>query len=200
MSIESVMARIEEIEARIRALSPELPALPLPDSRSFLQAAGSISSSRETSVLPFNVSLAQATGQAFLRPASKRFSPEIEALIQKYSSMNGLAPDLVRAVIQVESDGNPRTVSHKGAIGLMQLMPEEVKGYGIRDPFDPEQNIAGGTRQLAEKLKLFNGDISLALAAYNAGTGAVRKYGGIPPYRETQDYVQRVLGLLGRSR
>ncbi|HXG24617.1 MAG TPA: lytic transglycosylase domain-containing protein [Chthonomonadales bacterium] len=200
MSIESMIARIEEIEARIRALSPEPPTLPLPDSRSLLKAAGSISSSGETSALPFNVSLAQATGQAFLRPVGKRFPPEIEALIQKYSDMNGLAPDLVRAVIQVESDGNPRAVSHKGALGLMQLMPEEVKGYGIRDPFDPEQNIAAGTRQLAEKLKLFNGDVALALAAYNAGTGAVRKYGGIPPYRETQNYVQRVLGLLGRSR
>jgi soluble lytic murein transglycosylase-like protein len=140
------------------------------------------------------------TGQAFLRPISKRFVPEIEALIQKYSALRGLDPDLVRAVIQVESDGNPRAISHKGAMGLMQLMPEEVKGYGIHDPFDPEQNIAGGTRQLAEKLKLFNGDIALALAAYNAGTGAVRKYGGIPPYPETQNYVRRVLELLGRSR
>jgi soluble lytic murein transglycosylase-like protein len=200
MSIESVMARIGEIEARIRALSLEPPTLSLPHPFDSGQSAVSMGPSKEAVVMPFNIRLAQMTGQAFLRPISKRFVPEIEALIQKYSALRGLDPDLVRAIIQVESDGNPRAISHKGAMGLMQLMPEEVRGYGIRDPFDPEQNIAGGTRQLAEKLKLFNGDIALALAAYNAGTGAVRKYGGIPPYQETQNYVRRVLELLGRSR
>ena len=83
-------------------------------------------------------------------------------------------------------------------MGLMQLMPDEVKSYGISDPFDAEQSIAGGTRQLADKLKSFNGDLPLALAAYNAGSGAVRKYGGIPPYKETQDYVKKVLSMAGR--
>jgi soluble lytic murein transglycosylase-like protein len=100
-------------------------------------------------------------------------------------------------VIRAESGGNTMSVSRAGAKGLMQIMPDELRAYGIHDPFDPEQNISAGTQQLAEKLKLFNGDLKLALAAYNAGSGAVRKYHGVPPYPETQAYVKRIFGMLG---
>lgn len=207
MSIESVMARVNEIEARLESLWPEVsPAPPLQP----WQTPGAEGRSSGTAisvhpalpaVKPFDVALGQALGQVQVRPVSSRpLSPEIEALITKYSGQYGLAPNVVRAVIIAESDGNPRCVSHKGAMGLMQLMPDEVRAYNITDPFDPEQNIAGGTRQLAEKLRLFNGDLKLALAAYNAGSGAVRKYGGVPPYPETQNYIRKIFDLLSLQR
>ena len=103
-------------------------------------------------------------------------------------------PDLVRAVIQVESAFNPVAVSPKGAMGLMQLMPATAAEYGVRDPFVPEQNIGGGVAYLRRLLDRYDHKIELALAAYNAGPGSVEKYGDVPPYRETQDYVKRVTG------
>ena len=108
-----------------------------------------------------------------------------------------LPSHLVRAVIQQESGGNIRSTSAVGAKGLMQLMPETAAGYGVQDAYDPEQNISAGTRHLAGMLKEFKGDIPQALAAYNAGAGAVRKYGGVPPYSETQQYVQKIMGMMG---
>jgi len=199
MSIESATSRIAELRARIDAMTqqPELaPQLPAP-----IQTPATVDATQSgTPLQPFNVALAQARGQAEIRPADSlgRFPDIIENLVQKYSDRYGLSPSVVKAVIRAESDGNPRSISNKGAMGLMQLMPDEVKAYGIADPFDAEQNIAGGTRQLAKKLKIFNGDLPNALAAYNAGSGAVQKYGGIPPYRETQEYVKRILSMVGR--
>lgn len=108
----------------------------------------------------------------------------------------GLDGALLHAVISVESRYNPRAISSKGAIGLMQLMPVTAKRYGVIDSFDPEQNINGGAKYLSDLLKLFNGDVSLALAAYNAGENAVVRYGNrIPPIPETRDYVPKVLGF-----
>lgn len=108
----------------------------------------------------------------------------------------GLDSALLHAVISVESHYNPRAVSRKGATGLMQLMPMTARRYGVTDAFDPVQNIGGGAKYLRDLLKLFNGDVSLALAAYNAGENLVVKYGyRIPPIRETMDYVPRVLGF-----
>ena len=120
-------------------------------------------------------------------------------LIQKYAAQNGLEPALVRAVIKTESDGNPRCVSRAGAMGLMQLMPDNVKEAGIADPFDPEQNIAAGTKQLAGLLAQYHGNLDLALAGYNAGPGNVRKYGGVPPFTETQNYIKRVRAAMGKD-
>lgn len=115
-----------------------------------------------------------------------------DPIIEQYAAKYGVDPTLVRAVIQVESDFNPLCVSHKGARGLMQLMPATAKRFGVTNVHDPEQNIHGGVRYLAFLLELF-GDMPRALAGYNAGEGAVMKYGGIPPYQETSTYVVRAM-------
>lgn len=115
-----------------------------------------------------------------------------DGIIERYAAKYNVDPVFVRAVIQVESDFNPNCVSNKGARGLMQLMPGTAKRYGVTNVHDPEQNIHGGIRYLAFLLELF-GDKPRALAAYNAGEGAVLKYGGIPPYQETSTYVVRAM-------
>lgn len=116
--------------------------------------------------------------------------------IELVALQHGLSPDLVKAVALVESGLDPKAVSPKGAMGLMQLMPATAEQYGVTDPFDPDQNLRAGTEHLAGLLDEFDGDLNLALAAYNAGAGAVRRYGGIPKYRETQNYVRKVRGKL----
>lgn len=112
-------------------------------------------------------------------------------IIRKEAHKNQLDPNLVKSIIRAESDFKPKAVSPKGAIGLMQLMPGTAELLGVEDPFDPEENIAGGTKFFGDLMKRF-GDTNLALAAYNAGPGAVEKYDGIPPYKETKDYVKKV--------
>ena len=118
---------------------------------------------------------------------------EINNLISKYADKNGLDEDFVKAVINQESGFNPNATSHCGAMGLMQLMPATAQGLGVTNAYDAEQNIEGGTKYLKGLMDRFGNDKSLALAAYNAGPNAVKKYGGIPPYAETQDYVKKVL-------
>lgn len=123
---------------------------------------------------------------------------EINGLIDEYSAKNGLDSDFVRAVVKQESGFNEHATSRCGAAGLMQLMPGTAKGLGVKNPYDAEQNIAGGTKMLAGLLKTYGGRKDLALAAYNAGGGAVKKYGGIPPYGETQRYVKNILSMYNR--
>ena len=123
----------------------------------------------------------------------------LNAIVVRESSERGISPALVRAVIHQESGEDPSAVSEAGAMGLMQLMPGTADAYGVSDPFDPEQNVAGGTALLADLLRQFHGDVRLALAAYNAGSGAVAKYGGVPPYAETQAYVRSVTSLYRSS-
>jgi hypothetical protein len=140
----------------------------------------------------------ETPGQRARRLSSRLQVPrsEISSLIDFHARRQNLNPRLVQAVIQVESGYNPRARSRKGAMGLMQLTPETAKLLGVGDPYDPEQNIDGGTRYLRQQLDSFP-NLSLALAAYNAGPTAVTQHDGIPPYRETRDYVHRVLALLG---
>jgi len=123
-------------------------------------------------------------------PATGDFSSLINQAAQKY----GVNPGLVQAVIKAESNFNPSAVSQAGAQGLMQLMPGTARGLGVTNSLDPAQNIDGGVHFLSNLLKHYDGNVRLAIAAYNAGPGAVDKYGGIPPYQETQTYVNRVLG------
>ena len=116
-----------------------------------------------------------------------------DKMIDSSAARWGVDPTLVRAVIQVESDFDPRCVSNKGARGLMQLIPETARRYGVTNIFDPAQNIDGGVHYLADLLSMFHHDLQHSLAAYNAGEGAVLKYAGIPPYEETSTYVKRAL-------
>jgi soluble lytic murein transglycosylase-like protein len=118
---------------------------------------------------------------------------QFEALVQEHSAKQQLRPDLVRAVIQVESGFNPHARSPKGAMGLMQLMPGTARDLGVRNAYDPGENIRGGTTYLRQLLDRFEGDEQLALAAYNAGPMAVDRYGRrVPPFRETRDYVRKI--------
>jgi soluble lytic murein transglycosylase-like protein len=120
---------------------------------------------------------------------------DLEDLVDAISTDHGLDPKLVHSVVRVESNFNPRAVSHKGAMGLMQLMPDTAKRLSVTDPFDPRENVRGGVRELARLLGVYSGSVALALAAYNAGEGAVARYRGIPPYAETRGYVSRIISL-----
>jgi hypothetical protein len=117
----------------------------------------------------------------------------LREMVTAVAVREGVDPALVEAIVAAESDFNPRAVSPKGARGLMQLMPQTASFYGVSDSFDPKENLTGGIRHLRDLLRYFGGDLSRSLAAYNAGAAAVVTYGGLPPYRETQQYVKKVL-------
>lgn len=120
---------------------------------------------------------------------------EIDAAIDQAASRHNVDPSLVRAVIKVESNFNPNAVSRKGAMGLMQLMPQTARQLNVSNPFDPEQNVDAGVRQLKQLMENYGGDVKLTLAAYNAGPGAVARSAGVPHYAETRQYVKRITQL-----
>lgn len=121
----------------------------------------------------------------------------MDAIFEEAASTYNVSVNLIKAVAKAESGFNPSAVSKSGAIGVMQLMPSTARSLGVTDPYDARQNIMGGTKYLRQNLDRFNGNVSLALAAYNAGPNAVQKYGGIPPYQETQNYVKIVTSYMG---
>ncbi len=228
--ISSITARIGEIQQRISALSglppaanfqqaldtaqnpvamstpttaPTLPVLTGPTalpSGSDVPAPPASLGPLPTGPLPTGPLPTGPLAPLPVMPASVSSAAGIDGLVQKYAAAHGLEPALVKAVIKTESDGNPRCVSRAGAMGLMQLMPANVKEAGISDPFDPEQNISAGTKQLSELLGQYHGDLDLALAGYNAGPGNVHKYGGVPPFAETRQYIQRVRAAMGQEK
>jgi soluble lytic murein transglycosylase-like protein len=132
-------------------------------------------------------------------PQKVALFPQLEEFIAPAASKYEVAPELVAAVIWAESSGDPNARSRRGARGLMQLMPNTAKELGVTTILDPRENVEGGTRYLRQMLDAHEGDVSLALAAYNAGPDAVRRYRGIPPYRETREYVGRVIRVYERA-
>jgi soluble lytic murein transglycosylase-like protein len=132
-----------------------------------------------------------------VRSANSLPPGEVDKLVVKAASAKQVDPKLVHSIIQVESGYNPNAVSNKGAMGLMQLIPGTAKRFGVENPFDPLQNVQGGVSYLKYLLDMFKGDVTLSLAAYNAGENSVLRSGGVPAYRETQDYVRKVNSLYG---
>ncbi len=123
----------------------------------------------------------------------------LESIFETASETYHISLDLLKAVAKAESDFNPNCTSSSGAMGIMQLMPGTAKELGVTNAYDPEQNIMAGAKYLSENLDIFKDNISLAVAAYNAGRGAVKKYAGIPPYSETQSYVKKVLSYMNED-
>lgn len=142
-----------------------------------------------SSVSDYRIFVKERTKRGYYSPSSDKY----DRLIKQAARRHGLAFPLLKAIIRAESGFNPRAVSKKGALGLMQIMPENVRRLNIADPFDPAENIMGGARYFKEMLDRFGGKLSLSLAAYNAGPTAVEQYQRIPPYRETENYVEKVL-------
>jgi soluble lytic murein transglycosylase-like protein len=134
------------------------------------------------------------------RPTGSARQRAYDHLIEHYARAHGISAELVKAVIQAESNFNPRAVSVKGAMGLMQLMPATARELGVTDPFQPAENIRGGVTYLARLLAKYDQNVELALAAYNAGAGNVERYGNVvPPFRETRDYVKKITGRTGAT-
>jgi soluble lytic murein transglycosylase-like protein len=134
-----------------------------------------------------------ARGPRYERPNDAERRTRYDAFIREAALVYQLPETFIRAVMQVESDYQSDAISEDGAMGLMQLMPGTAESMGVYDPFDPRQNVLGGARYLRLLANMFNGDLVLTVAAYNAGQGAVQKYSGVPPFAETRRYVQRVL-------
>ncbi len=135
---------------------------------------------------------------AIYSPGSRMNS--YDDIIREASLHHDMQFELIKALIHAESNFNPNAISRSGAIGLMQIMPNNLNAFGINDPFDPRDNVMGGTKYLKQLMKKYNSDVSLSLAAYNAGPGAVDKYQDIPPFPETEDYVEKVLKFYAHYR
>lgn len=182
--IVRVQGRIEEIERRIRPKKDE----PKPEKQErFVDVLA-----REEAKPPVRDGKA---GGVRIPESSEGWEAHVSRLAMEY----GVDEALVRAVIRMESGGRTDAVSHKGAMGLMQLMPGTAKMLGVDDPFDPVQNLEGGIKYLSQLADKYNGDLTKTLAAYNAGPGRVDAYGGIPPFAETQKYVRSILALYERA-
>ncbi len=178
MSVTEVLARVSAIQTQIAALAPAPPA------STATQAFGTVLDGQLGT---------EGSGRTTFGGTSLGTPSPYDAMIRQAADEAGVPPALVKAVAKAESDFNPQAGSPAGAQGLMQLMPGTGRGLGVTDPFDPMQSLRGGAKYLRAQLDRFGGDYEKAIAAYNAGPGAVQKYGGIPPYAETQAYVPKVM-------
>jgi len=176
-AFQRTLQRVQEIEARVRALRGES-----------AQPAPSQFDSAFVAPVGFPVGGTPPPGMQ-VQPRVRAWEPVVAPIAARYN----LDTELVLRVIEAESGGDPRAVSPKGAMGLMQLMPDTARALGVSDPFDPVQNIEGGVRYLSHLMERF-GDPRLALAAYNAGPSNVQRYGGVPPFPETQRYIKKIIG------
>ncbi len=192
VGIDRVQSRIAEIQERLALLKNEPP-----ESTSFSDrlesALGMPGASDPAGFRPLDPfgPLANVRGVA----PGRGSSGEIRHMIAEAAKAEGVPPALLEALVSVESGFNPNAKSPVGAMGLTQLMPRTAAALGVTNPFDPRENLRGGARYLGQMLREFGGDRRLALAAYNAGPGAVKRYGGVPPYSETQNYVRRLGSL-----
>jgi soluble lytic murein transglycosylase-like protein len=185
VSVEAVIARMNELQAMIGG-APPAPAAPQASFASQLATATTATGTDATAAAAAVPSYA-STGVSEL-PAGVPYGAEITAAAKKY----GIDPALLAGLVKQESGFNPNAGSPAGARGLTQLMPATAAGLGVANVLDPAQSLEGGAKYLRAQLDAFGGDVTRALAAYNAGPGAVKRYGGVPPYAETQNYVRAV--------
>jgi soluble lytic murein transglycosylase-like protein len=183
VSVDAVVSRI----AQLQSLMAPPQAAPTANFAATLASASAPTAAATATTPTAALASTVSTGPSAL-PAGTPYGAEITAAAQR----NGLDPALLAGLIKQESGFNPNAGSPAGAQGLCQLMPGTARGLGVTNLHDPAQSIEGGAKYLAQQLKTFNGDVARALAAYNAGPGAVQRYGGVPPYAETQNYVRAV--------
>jgi soluble lytic murein transglycosylase-like protein len=184
VSVEAVMARINELQMMIGGAAPPAPS---PASTAFASQLATATTAPTATAATATATPMAATGASEL-PADVPYGAEITAAAKKY----GLDPALLAGLVKQESGFNPNAGSPAGARGLTQLMPGTAAGLGVTNVLDPVQSLDGGAKYLRQQLDAFGGDVARALAAYNAGPGAVQRYGGVPPYAETQNYVRVV--------
>ena len=186
--LDITLRRIQSIENRFNELSAFGAQLQGADSDFQKMLDASMSKTSSDNTTPFKDKVFSS-----LNRYDSATSKEIDELIATYSAKNNLDKDFVKALIKQESGFQTDATSHCGAMGLMQLMPSTASSMGVKNAYDAKQNIAGGKKYLKGLMDRYDGNMELALAAYNAGPGAVNKYGGVPPYKETQNYVKNVL-------
>ncbi len=201
MTASAIQARVADIQSMLTALQAgTVQAAP-----AAVPATAAAPVTSATATPSFASQLAAATAATAPAATTLAAAPtgdttQYDALIQSSAARNGVDPALLKGLIRAESNFDPNAGSSAGAQGLTQLMPGTAAGLGVADVHDPAQAIEGGARYLRSQLDAFGGDEAKALAAYNAGPGAVTRYGGVPPYAETQQYVQRVLGYVAGYR
>lgn len=184
--LTSILGRMAELDAALS--SPKPSRLSVSSSQQVYSFDAVLQSARHGSV-------DESESQAAISPNRQRIHGWIDSIAAK----QGVDPDLVEAVVQTESNFRSNAVSSVGAQGLMQLMPQTAQGLGVSNAFDPQENLTGGTKYLKQMLNRYDGDVKTALAAYNAGPGNVDKYNGIPPFKETQNYVNKVLATYQKN-
>jgi soluble lytic murein transglycosylase-like protein len=197
MDFTAELSAVADRISQITGVPVQLPGMPEQGS-----ADGTASFSAALRAQMAEQDLGEGTSDVASAPNAPAMVPpaEIDALVNDNASAQSVDPALVKAIIANESGFNANATSNVGAQGLMQLMPGTAAGLGVSNAYDPAQNVAGGTKYIKGLLDRFNGDVRLAVAAYNAGPNAVEKYGGVPPYAETQNYVQNVLASYAKYR